>query len=246
MKAERIRLLSWVRRLAQWLARPKQFWLALFVLVVAVFFVLRPGASERAIRLTGLGLQVLGIGTVIWGIRLTRRLFNRPTLLMLAAEWLRQFPQYKPKVVMAAGAGELSMVGKARAFVMNNPPHNATVDQRVASLEANVGHINRRIDGVFNELDGLESSHKSAIEKERKERNAEDQKIAAVLETSGTGGLHISAIGAVWLIVGVTLSTAAPEIAQWLQEHSPLRGSHCAVTLLDNFARLPMRRAVPF
>jgi hypothetical protein len=217
MKAELIHFSSWVRILAEWLAHPKQLWLAVFVLIVAGFIVLRPGASERAIRLTWLVLQVLGIGTVIWGIELTRRLFNRPTLLTLAAKWLKQFPQYKRKVVLAAGTGEFAMVGgKARAYVTNNPPPNATVDQRVASLEANVGHINRRIDGVFNELDGLESSHKSAIEKERQERNAEDQKIAAKVEMSGTGGLHISAIGALWLLVGVTLSTAAPEIAHWL------------------------------
>jgi hypothetical protein len=36
------------------------------------------------------------------------------------------------------------------------------------------------------------------------------------LEATGTGGIHISAIGASWLFVGVILSTAAVEIVQWL------------------------------
>jgi hypothetical protein len=37
------------------------------------------------------------------------------------------------------------------------------------------------------------------------------------LEASGTGGVHISAIGASWLFVGVILSTAAIEIAELLK-----------------------------
>jgi hypothetical protein len=221
MKAELIQFSSWFRRLAEWLARPKQLWLAVFILIVAGFIVLRPGTSEQAIRLAGLALQLLGIATVIWGIELTRRLFNYPTLLALAAEWLKHFPRYKRKITLAAGGGKLAMSAKARAYVTNNPPANATLDQRVASLEVNVSHINRRIDGVFNELDALESSQKSAIEEERQQRHAEDQKIAAKFETSGTGGLHISAIGALWLLVGVTLSTAAPEIARWLLRARP-------------------------
>jgi len=38
-----------------------------------------------------------------------------------------------------------------------------------------------------------------------------------MLEATGTGGVHISAIGASWLFVGIILSTAAPEIAEFLK-----------------------------
>ena len=74
----------------------------------------------------------------------------------------------------------------------------------MASLERNVGHLNKRIDDAFDELESTQSKQTEALEKEKQERAAEDARIASKLETSGTGGLHISAIGALWLLIGVT------------------------------------------
>jgi hypothetical protein len=52
-----------------------------------------------------------------------------------------------------------------------------------------------------------------ALEGEANARSAEDKVIREKLEATGTGGVHISAIGALWLFVGVTLSTASVELA---------------------------------
>jgi hypothetical protein len=211
-------LWPWLQRVAKWLAKARLFWLAIGVLLVAAVVALRPGTPEPIIRWTGLFLQLLGICTVIIGIEQTRRLFDHPSLLSIATSWLRAFPPYKRNVVVGAAAGDLGIVGgKARAYVTSNPPPNADIEERVASLERNVGHINKRIDGVFEELDKTQSEQMTALSREKQERAAEDAKIAAKLETSGTGGLHISAAGAVWLFVGVTLGTGSVEIAKWLQ-----------------------------
>jgi hypothetical protein len=209
---------SWLRRFIQWLKKPTQLWIALGVILAAGIVVLFVGINERTIRLTGLFLQLLGIATVIWGIELTRRLFGHPTLLGLAAGWLRQFPPYRRKVGFGAAAGSVALTGaKARMYVTSSPPQDATLEQRVASLEANIRHLNKRIDDGLNELDELQRLQTDALRKETQERTAEDAKIAGRLESSSTGGLHISAIGALWLFVGVILSTAAPEIAHWLK-----------------------------
>ena len=104
---------------------------------------------------------------------------------------------------MGAAAGVLGIAGmKARGHVTSNPPPNANIEDRVVSLERNVGHLNKRIDDAFQELDKAESEQTAALEREKQERVAEDTKIASKLETSGTGGLHISAIGALWLLIG--------------------------------------------
>jgi hypothetical protein len=57
----------------------------------------------------------------------------------------------------------------------------------------------------------------AALKREEQARAAEDQVIRHKLETTETGGIHVTAMGALWLFVGVTLSTASPEIAKWLQ-----------------------------
>lgn len=56
-----------------------------------------------------------------------------------------------------------------------------------------------------------------ALKNEEQTRQAEDNANRAKLEATGTGGVHISAIGASWLFVGVVLSTAGVEIAELLR-----------------------------
>lgn len=209
---------QWLKRLAQWIAKARLFWLAVGIVGVASAIALRPGTTEPVVRWTGLVLQLFGIVTVIIGIEQTRKLFNRPSLLSIARAWFKELPPFKRKIVMGAMAGSVGMAGmKARGYVSSNPPPNAGIEERVGSLERNVGHLNKRIDDAFQELDKVESAQTAALEKEKQERTAEDAKIASKLETSGTGGLHISAMGALWLLIGVTLATGSVEIAKWLQ-----------------------------
>jgi hypothetical protein len=211
-------LWPWLKRVADWIAKARLLWLAVGVVVAAGIVALRPGTSEPIVRWTGLILQLLGIATVIIGIEQTRRLFNHPSLLSIAKAWLGEFPPYKRNIVIGAAAGSFGIAGaKARGYVTSNPPSNASIEDRVASLERNVGHLNKRIDDAFQELDKTQSEQTAALEKEKQERVAEDTKIASKLEMSDTGGLHISAIGALWLFVGVTLGTGSVEIAKWLQ-----------------------------
>ena len=56
----------------------------------------------------------------------------------------------------------------------------------------------------------------SELKNEAEARKSEDDAIRKQLEATGTGGVHISAIGASWLFVGVVLSTAAVEISKCL------------------------------
>ena len=65
-------LYRWLRALLSWLSEARHFWLAVVVVVVAMLLVARKGVTEPEIRIAGLVLQILGIGTVAWGIRETR------------------------------------------------------------------------------------------------------------------------------------------------------------------------------
>lgn len=56
----------------------------------------------------------------------------------------------------------------------------------------------------------------NALRDEERTRKSETEAIRKELEATGTGGVHISAIGASWLFVGVVLSTAAVEISKCL------------------------------
>ena len=164
-------LWPWLKRVANWIAKARLLWLAVGVVVGAGIVALRPGTSEPVVRWTGLILQLLGIANVIIGIEQTRRLFNHPSLLSIAKAWLGEFPPYKRNIVMGAAAGSFGIAGaKARGYVTSNPPPNASIEDRVASLERNVGHLNKRIN------DALKNSTKRRTSRlqpcKRKSRNA--------------------------------------------------------------------------
>jgi len=160
----------------------------------------------------------LGIGTVIWGISETRALFGHASLTSKARAWLGRFPLLRRNVVVAAGDAVLAAaVGKGRAHVTYGPGANPTIESRLEALEKNVTSIHEHISQTQKEMDEEFQKTADALKREEQSRQAEDRAIREKLEATGTGGVHISAIGALWLFVGVILSTAATELAELLK-----------------------------
>jgi hypothetical protein len=162
-------------------------------------------------------LQILGISTVAWGISETRAVFGHASLASKTKTWLGRFPLLRrTHVLTAAGIASGAAFGKARIFGTHNPTAQ-TIEARVEALEKNVVAIQDRITQTQKEMD--EGFHKSAEALTREElgRRDEDKAIREKLEATGTGGVHISAIGASWLLVGAILSTASVELSKMLK-----------------------------
>lgn len=206
------------RALWPWLVEARFAWFTLSVIALALGISLRPHTSEWVIRLTGLGLQLLGIGTVIWGIAETRALFGHPSVAAKAKSWFGRCPLLRRNVVLAAEASSSGHATcEAAAYTTHGPGANPTLESRIDALEKNVNLIHQRIRTTESEMnDGFRKAGE-ALRNEEQIRQAEDTVIRKRLEATGTGGVHISAIGASWLFVGVVLSTAGVEIAELLK-----------------------------
>jgi len=205
-------------RIPKWLAEAKYVWFALLVILLACIIALRSGTSEPIIRLTGLGLQILGIGTVAWGIAETRALYGHKPIHIVFAEWALRFPMLRRSAhTSAALVGVSATFSGGSAVGTVGFAAGATLEQRIEALEKNIPLIHGRITAV--EVDTRAKVQKvvDKLSEETRGRKAEDEILAAKLESTATGGVHISAIGAVWLLVGVTFSTAGIEIQQWLR-----------------------------
>jgi hypothetical protein len=162
--------------------------------------------------------QLFGIASVIWGISETRTLFGHTSIGSKATGWLRRFPLLQRKVILNAGSASVSVSsGTVRAFGTRGSGQNSTVESRLVALESNINTIHDRISATQKENDQERQNSADALKQEEMVRRQEDAAIRVKLEVTGTGGVHISAIGASWLFVGVVLSTAAPEIAALLK-----------------------------
>jgi hypothetical protein len=200
-----------------WLAEARHVWYSLAVIAVALIISLYLYPTEPCIRITGSVLQVFGIATVIWGISETRALFGHPSLASKIKAWLSRFPLMRRNYVLSVDGASLAIGGGKATIYQTHKAIDSTAEARLDSLERNVILIHERISQTQKEIE--EGLHKigDSVKREEQSRQAEDNETRKKLEATGTGGVHISAIGAAWLFVGIILSTAATEIASLLK-----------------------------
>ena len=210
--------ISRMKAIWPWLKEARYAWLTIIVIALAFAISLRPQTPEKVIRLTGLVLQLFGVLTVAWGISETRSFFGHPSFASKTISWFSRFPLRKRNVVVSGSGSSYSISSSnARGYVTSGAGPNPTIENRIDALEKNIGHINERISGTEKEMDEQFRKSTQALKDEQITRQSEDSIILQKLEATGTGGVHISAIGAAWLFVGVILSTAGLEIEKWLK-----------------------------
>lgn len=165
----------------------------------------------------GLFLQLSGVATVVWGLRETRQLFGYPTLFQHAIDWAKRFPRYKPSPISGEGKATLpAFTCEGSGYIWESFSREVAIEKRVAAIERNLKCVDERLNKVQGRLHYETNRITSELHKERLRREEEDINTRRQLELSQTGGLGISAVGFIWLSMGLILSTASQEIAQWL------------------------------
>lgn len=210
--------MNWrLKRLIEWLWELKFFYYSIIPVLLAVLAIYFFNASEPSIRLTGLMLQVLGIGSVIWGISKTRSHFGHPSSISIFVAWLRRFPLIRRNAcIEPEGITTDFSIVSGRLTSIFTPTPDAVLDERLKGIEKGIEILQERIGGAENQIDQYKSTIEGKILAEAHARKSEDMEIMLNIESSSTGGLYISAIGALWLFVGVILSTASQELTKWL------------------------------
>ena len=210
--------MNWrIKRLIDWLGELKPFYFAMIPVLLAAVSIYFLNASEPSIRISGLLLQIIGIGSVIWGISKTRSHFGHPSSINIFLAWLRRFPLIRRNAYIEPEGINLgaSLVGVKLTSVFTPNP-DAALDERLKVIEKGIETLQNRIGDTEHQIDQYQSTTDGKILVEERTRKNEDKKIMSSIESFSTGGLYISAIGALWLFVGVVLSTASPEISRLL------------------------------
>lgn len=210
-------MLRWSKSFIAWLLEPHLFWLCIAVIGTSLGFLYFCCASEPAIRIVGLLLQLCGIGTVAWGLRETRKLFGHPHFGDLTLDWLTRFPQFNPKPITGYANSNLPKIKEtASGYSWSTVDPEAPIEVRLSAIEANLSTLNSRFDHTQRGLDKEIREIRSKIYEEELLRQNEDQITSKKLEAAHTGGLRISAVGLVWLSFGLILSSTSVELAKYL------------------------------
>lgn len=212
------RVWQWIVRLQHWLAEAKAIFLCLLVILAAIFFGFVTWSSETSIKSAGYGLQIIGMIFAIRGLLSIRAHFDQPLLRTIFIDWLKRFPKWRQDVAIDVGTAEMTAAGmKARGEVWAPDNPENSIEKRVEALVKNLDRVRKDQREQSEHIDNLQDSH----EKHKKEVAAQSKKIEedirSDLESLHTKDIVVSLVGLVWLTVGISLSTMAPELYLWLR-----------------------------
>jgi len=212
------RLFKWITDVWLWLSEGKIPIMCLLVLIVALYLGLVIWCSETSIRSAGYALQVVGMFFAIRGLIGIRSHFEQPLLRQLFVNWLKRFPKWKRNVVIGTGSAQIAiMSGRARAEVWTPDDPDQPVENRIQRILRNLERI-RKVQGehaqIFEELRIHLEEHKKKVAEESKNM---EEKIRLDLESLHTNDVIVALVGLVWLTVGLSMSTMAPELYELLK-----------------------------
>lgn len=207
-------VMAQLRLTARWLAELKYLAFGFVFVGLAFALIYSFQATEQSVRLAGLGLQVIGIATIIWEILVARESFGHPRVADMIVAWFRRCPLARRAAHLAPeGVQVTAEVTGGRLVAMFQPKADLTMEQKVEHLQRGLLTIQNRIAQAESEMDRKFRSAEAALAKNARELRQAHDGILKTIEEVSTRDMYIAAIGALWLFVGVILSTAASEVA---------------------------------
>lgn len=171
------------------------------------------GWSEDAFRLAGMFLQLGGVFTVVLGILKTRTEFHHASVWSQFRSWAKMFPPlHPPNVTLSVHSIMPGLTGEMYMSATHGPAADQTIEGRLGHLE-----------GVVNKLEAAHGrTHIAVLQAEKKAQKALDEQarqlsrqidtVNGKIEATATGGLHISAVGAILIFFGTVFGGAGQEL----------------------------------
>lgn len=207
-----------------WLAEPTYIWVTLTGVVIlgglmSIALYIDCFEAEPTIRWTGMVFQLLGIGTIMEGIREARSPFQGSATPSRFKSWFDRFPFRSRKAYTPPPPEdwERPMPPTARPLARHEPRTDASVPERISALEQSLSSIEGELIRTQSNLDEHASRSLAALENERHARRIDDDDLRATLEQASTGGMQLSSVGTVWLLIGVVMASTSFELSQLLK-----------------------------
>jgi hypothetical protein len=150
------------------------------------------------------------------GIWRKERQFGKPGLVAAAFEWLARVPLRSRHYRLHAGSGKLTITGgRARLEAWSNPPADADLAARVASLERNMSFLRDTVRNEHAENEQTIEKLRVELKAEREVRESHEIVSKQRLEAALVGNVHLEHMSVIWVMLGLTAATV-PELLQYL------------------------------
>ncbi|HWT19429.1 MAG TPA: hypothetical protein VN280_10975 [Variovorax sp.] len=210
----------WLREIYRWVRRApitNHYWWAIAISIASIVLVGASGWTEKAFRLAGMSLQLGGVLTVVWGILKTRADFGQSTVRSQFKMWAKMFPPLHPPTITATANIALpGLTVEGYGYSTHGPAADQTIEGRLGHLEDIVKKVEIAQGRTHIAVLQAEKKAQQALDAQSLQLTGRIDAVARKIEITATGGVHVSAVGAVLLFVGTVLGSAAPELSQLL------------------------------
>ena len=207
----------WSKEFIKWLAEANVATMCILIILATFLLGFSTWTSEVSIRSSGYALQLVGMLFAIRGLLGVRRHFKQTPFLSLTSDWLKRFPKWKRDVEITFGTAiAKSTAGSLQTQNWSPDDIEAPIEERINKLVHNVESLRGIQLSHFSSINQLQLDHEA--HKNEVKENAKELKsnIHKEQEAFHTNDLITSLVGLIWLTIGITMSTLAPEILKCL------------------------------
>ena len=211
-------LFNWVKEIWDWLTEGKITFMGIGVVIIVLLSIMVTDHSEASIRIAGYMLQLAGMFFAVRGLLGVREHFKQPLLQNLFVDWFKRFPKFKKSIVIDASAtmiGTSAMKARAEVWIPDKP--ELPIEERIQRIIRNLEQIRKQQSDNSVTIESLKDSLEEHKDEVTEERNKSEERIRSDSELLHTSDIITSLVGLVWLTVGISLSTLAPEICLWIK-----------------------------
>jgi hypothetical protein len=168
------------------------------------------------LQIAGAACELVGIGTVAWGIAETRAKFtDRPSLARRA--WTRasrataRIFRLRRSTNVVVGAAQLRMGGvslRARATVGFGPWDEEALEERIERLRRAIESHEEQLGDLDSRIDDEERTRREADEQHDARVDAVHRELTELIREAAAGGLRLETIGVSLFALGVVLQTS--------------------------------------
>lgn len=212
-----------IRQKWVWACQNKPFWAHALFLIATLAFLLIPPArvngtlTDLPVRLWGMCLQIIGAFIVWKDLTKTAKDFGTQTPNTL--EWLKQLfrtpPPIEGTVITLEQPDTMIFTGYAPTVTQSGQP----IEVRLTRLESEVAAVSVELGAVRGDI----TTHKRELSIDIENRTArlhrEISSLRGQVEVAFIGNYTKLNFGAIWLLVGIFLSSIAVEITNLVHLH---------------------------
>jgi hypothetical protein len=218
---DRVMLKTWLRQLAGYLWHTRMFFLAIVPMALICIGLTYARWTEPRIAQAGVILQVLGVFSVAYGVRETRRQFCQPSLPARMLAFISNVPKYPKRVTGADASIQHADISSAfgRLGSSGIAAHVPDVEARVSLLERQIQELAAATARGTAEVQGQLLKQQRQLDAESKRRAEAVTHLHRTLELTATGGLDLSLCGIVWLLFGSVFGTIPADVACFISRY---------------------------